>query len=194
MWHTHVHQCQWSHVRPSYDTTPHHTTPTTYVTFTYVPPLLEELRHRADKSRFITPFECLERNNADACFVRDFMRGTLGKDEIWNLKARIMLRYRKLHARRALTQIEQSRFSAKRAFTALQKQFVIARDVIYLLKQPPLTATATHNKRLSILLQRIMSYQKKLTLKHFHRNNIRFTEYKTKLNKNVYHVSVCLKL
>lgn len=63
------------------------------------------------------------------------MRGTLSKDEIWNLKARIMLRYRKPHAQRALTQIEQSHFSEKRASTALQKQFVIAGDVIYVLKQ-----------------------------------------------------------
>lgn len=90
-------------------------------------------------SRFISSIE-FSHNEDDCCFVADFLRETLSMDEIWNLKAEIMLRYRKLDARRALTQIEQSRLSARRvrAFTAtLQKQFVIARDVIYLLKQIP---------------------------------------------------------
>lgn len=45
--------------------------------------------------QFITPFEYFERNKDVACFVRDFIEGNLSRNEIWNLKTRIMLRYRR---------------------------------------------------------------------------------------------------
>lgn len=103
--------------------------------------LFYETHHsfRADNSRrFITPFEYLKRNNAVACFVRDFIRETLSRDEIWNLKTRIMLRYRKLYAQRDRTCPHSDRTIAVLRTRALQvgkSNLLPAEDVIYLQKQ-----------------------------------------------------------